>query len=349
MPLRIYQNNYDDAVIVPNLFIDEYMKDANDAQLKIFLYLLRMTNIHSATSISDIADQFNYPEKDVMRALKYWEKNALLRVEYDEHRNPVGIHLNNITKRKSPATAPLPATNPLPTSALATGDKEPQRFCSADDLRRFKEAEETSQLIFVAEQYLGKTLSSGDLMSLIFLSDTLGFSVDLIEYLIEYCVERGKKDFRYIEKVGIGWSEEGITTRKQAAKASRKYDKIVYDVMKALGRTSSPTKSEADFVLRWYREYSFGADLILEACERTVLAVDSHRFEYCDKILQNWRAENVHNRGDIERLDLAYQSSKRSATPAPPAKNRSGATMFNNFTQNESNSDELERVLISNK
>jgi len=36
---RIYQDNYADFTVVSNVFIDEYMEDANDAQLKIYLYL----------------------------------------------------------------------------------------------------------------------------------------------------------------------------------------------------------------------------------------------------------------------------------------------------------------------
>ena len=80
----IYQDNYDDTTVVSNLFIDEYMKDANDAQLKVYLYLLRMMSARIPTSVSDIADKFNHTEKDVMRALKYWEKNRLLSLEYDD-------------------------------------------------------------------------------------------------------------------------------------------------------------------------------------------------------------------------------------------------------------------------
>ena len=48
------------------------------------------------------------------------------------------------------------------------------------------------------------------------ISEDLHFSDDLIDYLIQYCVDLGKKDFRYIEKVALNWSEEGITTTKQA-------------------------------------------------------------------------------------------------------------------------------------
>ena len=48
---KIYQENRTDVTVVSNIFIDKYMKDANDAQLKIYLYLLR-TMSALATSFS---------------------------------------------------------------------------------------------------------------------------------------------------------------------------------------------------------------------------------------------------------------------------------------------------------
>ena len=93
---NVYQENYTDITIVSNVFIDEYMKDANDAQLKIYLYLLRVTGAGLTTSISDMADQFNHTEKDVVRALKYWEKNHLLSLEYDDSKNISGVQLLDV-------------------------------------------------------------------------------------------------------------------------------------------------------------------------------------------------------------------------------------------------------------
>ena len=60
--IALYKDNYADSTVVSNLFIDEYMKDANDAQLKVYFYLLRMLNAEQAISVSGIADKFN-PEK----------------------------------------------------------------------------------------------------------------------------------------------------------------------------------------------------------------------------------------------------------------------------------------------
>lgn len=121
--VTIYPDNHVDSTVVSNLFIDEYMKDANDAQLKVYLYLLRMMNAHLATSVSDIADRFNHTEKDVLRALRYWEKQGLLSLDYDGDKNLVGIHIHdlNAEDRTGSGTVPqMPASFvPMPAAAAA--------------------------------------------------------------------------------------------------------------------------------------------------------------------------------------------------------------------------------------
>ncbi len=353
----VYQDNYAEATSVSNLFIDEYMKDANDAQLKIYLYLLRMMSVHMATSVSDIADKFNHTEKDVMRALKYWEKMRLLSLEYDENKALTGIRLLDVNKKTGADIVSLAPVVQL-SSKTASADKisdasitsvleEKQPYAkpsyTLDELRSFKNNEETAQILFVAEQYLGKPLSTCEIKTILFFSDKLGFSSDLIDYLIQYCVDKGKKDFRYIEKVAISWAEEGITTPKQAAGAARKYDKIVYDVMKALGKSNAPTKAEADYALKWIREYSFTSDIIMEACQRTVLATDKHRFEYADSILTSWHKKNVHHKADIKLLDEAYTGTRKRSAPKAAS-----ASQFNQFMHTDYDFDALEREILSN-
>ncbi len=72
------------ATYIPNTFIDEYMTHADGEFVKIYLYLLRCMNNPGCTfSISDIADKFDHTEKDVIRALRYWEKMHLLCLEFD--------------------------------------------------------------------------------------------------------------------------------------------------------------------------------------------------------------------------------------------------------------------------
>lgn len=359
--LTIYKDNYVDATAVSNIFIDEYMKDANDAQLKIYIYLIRMMNANLSFSLSDIADKFNHTEKDVMRALKYWEKNNLLALEYDESKNLIGIHLLDLNRPKGsgiksdvPAATRASKESSSPSLGISLDSQpamENKTVCedlyekpsySLDQLKEFKSKEETSQLLFIVEQYIGKTLSPSEVRTIFFISDRLAFSVDLIDYLIQYCVERGKKDFRYIEKVAVSWAQAGITKPKEAEKYAYKYDKTVYDIMNALGKSSSPTSKEADYIRRWTKELGFEMDVIRVACERTVMGTDKHRFEYADTILRSWHDAGVRHMSDIAKEDEKFLRGKTSRTLSKSVSNNA----FNQFKQHDYDFETLEKELL---
>lgn len=384
--LTIYKDNYIDSTVISNRFIDEYMKDANDAQLKVYLYLIRIINANQATSVSEIADKFNHTEKDVNRALKYWEKKGLVKLDYDDAKNLVGIHLrelsvpDGVTPQNSAAIArgavaeegvlSAPVTPPasaaeaaepvaplvcavsaaMPVTPLVSESEEPvvptfvKPVYSPDRLREFKSQEQTAQLLFIAESYIGRPLTPAEMKSILFFTDVLHFSDDLIDYLLQYCVDRGKKDFKYIEKVAINWAEEGISTPKQAQRYSAKYDKNVYAIMNELGKSGSPTPREMEYINRWLKEYGFTTDIIFEACERTVMATDRHRFEYAEGILSSWKRENVQHKADIRRMDDMYQRKRSNAAKSPAASNNK----FNQFAQNQYDFDALEKELLSN-
>ena len=349
--LKICQDGCAGVTIVSNRFIDEFMPQANDAQLKIYLYLLRAVNAGRPLDIPKIADAFNHTEKDVMRALKYWEKCGVLLLEYDAAGNLTGIRLSGLSgspaaprKEETAAEPSVPesaGSDPGAPDSIRTSGKEIRPSYSLDELKAFQQKDSAAQLLFIAEQYLGRTLSPSDVRSILFFSDRLHFSDDLIDYLLQYCVERGKKDFRYIEKVAVSWAEAGVTTPAEAEKQAVKYDKTVYAVMNALGKTNAPTRREAGFIRRWREDLGFELPIIQEACERTVLATDRHRFEYADKILSSWKESGVRHLSDIARLDEGFQKEK----PARQGRERS-ADRYNRFMQNSYDYDALEKELL---
>lgn len=335
-----------DATILSNVFIDEYMKDANDAQLKVYLYLVRMLQAQSAIAISDIADRFNHTEKDVIRALRYWEKCQVLSLQYAPDGTLAGIRLLDLkrsTPQKEEKSAIPASVSVISHQTIPSVSPFEKPAYTLDDLKAFGQQENTAQLFFIAEQYLGRTLSPADMKSILFFTDRLHFSDDLIDYLLQYCVERDKKDFRYIEKVAISWAEAGVTTPAEAQRQSSRYDKNVYSIMNALGKTSSPARTELSYIQRWTAEYGFELDVILEACSRTVLATDKHRFAYADRILSSWFKAGVHHVSDISGLDVSHQKEKA----AKPARAGSAAE-YNRFMHSSYDFDELEKELLKN-
>ena len=71
-----------DVTIVPNTFIDFYMPSANGAYVKVYLYLLRsICTANLEITVTSIADHLENTETDIIRALNYWEKQKLLKIE----------------------------------------------------------------------------------------------------------------------------------------------------------------------------------------------------------------------------------------------------------------------------
>ena len=142
-----------------------------------------------------------------------------------------------------------------------------------------------------------------------------------------------------MEKVALNWAEAGVRTPEEADAVSLKHDRSVYAIMNELGKSSAPTTKELEYINRWTKELGFTNDVIFEACARTVLATDKHRFEYADGILSNWKKENVHHKSDIQKLDDSF-AQKRNQTSRPVT------NKFNQFKQNSYDFDELEKALL---
>lgn len=345
------------ATSVSNIFIDEYMSDANGEFVKIYLYLLRLMNAPDASfSISSIADKFEHTEKDIKRALSYWERMELLRLEYDSEKNLTGVHLLDSGSRRtdkasdddtSDRHAPKPAKTAASVEVAAAAQPPKKKSYSADDIRQFRENDSVAELFFITERYLNRTLSATDINTILYLYDVLGFSTDLIEYLVEYCVSKGHTSIRYIEKVALAWAESGISTVSDAKQAASLHSQSYFMVIKALGISGrNLVPSETSMIEKWKSEYGFTNELIEEACKRTISTIHQPSFEYTDSILTNWRKKQIKNLADIAKLDEAHQNKKKAAATTITA-NVSSKNKFNNFSQRSYDYDQLEKMLLT--
>lgn len=325
------------ATSVSNLFLDHYMPKASGEYTKVYLYLLRfLQGGRQDLTVAGLADALEHTESDILRALKYWEKQRLLKLECDASNTLLGIYILQVPEPES-------KTESFPASSA---DKvSPRRSYSRTELAQFADRAEIRQLLFVCEQYMKKTLSPSEMETILYFYDQLHFSADLIEYLVEYCVCKGSRSIHYIETVALAWAEAGIRTVSQARERTTTYTRGCFAVMKAFGISDrNPVEPELKYINKWLQEYDFTMDLILEACRRTMERLHKPNFEYADRILQSWKTRNVHTAEDVRRLDEEHQkrSSVQQQTTPPPS------TRFSNFEQRDYDFDELEKQLVQN-
>lgn len=352
--ITLHINNNAAATCVPNAFIDELMIGANGEFVKIYLYLLRCMNSSEGFSISKIADKLDHTEKDVRRALKYWEKMHVLQLEYDQNEQLTGICLLDSSAQTKNHAAPIPSVCasdiPMPSvCALKTSVPESKRpTYSKDQIMSFRQDESNEDLLFIIERYMGQPLSRSDYDTILYWYSELHFSADLIEYLVESCVDKGHKSIRYMDKVALGWASASIHTVDEAKNADNIHSQTYYGVMKAFGISGRKlVEFECSFISKWTNAFGFSLDIIAEACKRTIQATGQPSFQYADSILENWHKSNIHHLEDIAVLDSAYKKNKAAARNITVSKTGMNNNRFNNFSQRSYNFDQLEKQLLN--
>ena len=95
MSLISLQNSSElEVTILSNRFIDNFMPRANGEFVKVYIYLLRaVSSSPSSFSLEHMADRLFCTERDIFRALKYWEGEKILSLTYTTDRQLSGITL----------------------------------------------------------------------------------------------------------------------------------------------------------------------------------------------------------------------------------------------------------------
>ena len=398
MSLISLQNSSElEVTILSNRFIDNFMPRANGEFVKVYIYLLRaVSSSPSSFSLEHMADRLFCTERDIFRALKYWEGEKILSLTYTTDRQLSGITLlepfadaghmessassENIFSTAGTSSSPVSAqmaagisqpvalTGSAPknvslssSNSAVSGGTSSELSTSADYIRsltpdhisELKQNEEVSQLLYIAEQYLAKTLTPTEMQKIFFFYDELHMSADLIEYLVEYCVSRGRKSMRYLETVALAWTRDGVTTVEMARDASSRFSKDYYTILKAMGISGrNPVENEISYIDTWRKTYCFDLELIQEACSRTVLSTGQPSFQYADKILSGWKKKNVHTLEDVRLLDAEHkkrQLEKAVSRKKQPAAQSQSNNRFNNFHQRDYDFTEYEKRLLNNQ
>lgn len=336
---------------VPTEFLDTYMPHANGEFVKVYLRLLRLAASGQTSALSDVADTLSCTEKDVARALRYWEKAGLLKLQSDAGGEITGIAFvpitaetggtgtagtgadGNVTSERE-TNAPTDKTSAL-RRRVPESTVPKRKQLTAARITQLEDTEDFMYLLFVSGQYLGRNLTRTDIDTLGYFYDELHMGVDLIEYLIEYCVSNNHTSIRYIETVGLAWHSEGITTVEAAKDVSRKYNKDYYAILKALGiYNHSPISAEIQLMDKWMKTYSFTMDVIREACTRTVMQTAKPTLAYADGILTRWYNEHIRTLEDVKNEDeLRRQKKSQDQKKPSQGKNRKPSGSFYNFEQ----------------
>lgn len=367
---------------VPNSFIQDYMPDANGSYVKVYLYLTMCLQTGEAQlSISFLADKLENTEKDIIRALHYWEKHGLMTLQTDASQEHITeIHMLNpdispagtakeVCDAKAvssdiPAAAAQENPEAAPSSVSSGEGSNSYEAASVREISvteeqtlRVTQNDDFSWICLIVENYLKRTLNTAEVQLLTYLFDTLHFSKELILYLYEYCCSLEKTNVKYVQTVALSWAEHGITTQEEAKLQSTIYSASHTAIAKTLALGRPLAKIECQYIERWQNVWHMDLAVILEACNRTMLSIQKPDFKYMDGILSNWHKDNVHTLQDVQLCDAKHRQKKDASARQTVQKqssgnhsNAGGKSQFQAFQQRNTSQeeiDQLEKILLT--
>lgn len=269
---ELIQSNDDLSVtLVENIFINHYMPKAPGDFVKVYLLGLKFTQSRHLSAISNavIAKTLNLLESDVTKAWKFWQDEGIVSME-DRGDGHYSIRYFNIA------------------SLMLEG----QSFSSASSKKKTDE-NEVQQMHRAIEYMFSRPLSVKELQTIGSWLDDFHFTPQTVILLIEYCLEKEKKDFNYMNRVALTWHDHGIATYEDARRyieSSNMRWSQYYQIMNYLGMNRQPSKAEIEFMDKWLDEYGFSLEMIFEGCRR-MTGLHKPNFRYLNTVLASWKSK----------------------------------------------------------
>ena len=328
MSTFMLKNNSSNFTLVSNVFIEKYMPKARGEFIKVYLLMLKYNNSGEMGANSTIlASTLNLLESDILNALNYWNDEGVIKlipIDKMGNYNIEFIDLVEDSKSRNKEVNLLEALNKTSTKDML------------NDIERL----------------LGRPLSPKEMTTYLSWQEEFNFSSELILILIEYCVSRGKSDYRYIEKVAIAWHDMNITSIDDAQnyikKTEDKWIKIRH-ILNYLGiKNPELMKPQQEMLEKWIIDYAFPLEVIEKACNICFQRLNRSDFKYIDGILSSWNKNNLKTLAAIENKEVAYKASQsphnninfiKKTPEVNPLK-------FNNFEAREYDYDSLEKKLL---
>lgn len=291
---------------VPSSVVDNYIKLASGAALKVLLFVLR--NNGKPLGKSFIASSLGISEENVEEAFCFWEQVNILAKD------------NLQTSDKQPDTPPA-APPPVESKTPSFTQRSSANFLTSPSeiAARIDNSDKIKILLSMAEKSLGNMLTYTEQRSLIWIYEYVGLDVDVILMLLEYCISIGKPNMRYVETLAISWQENNINTLDSAqAEIKRLQESRSFEskLMNIFGVSSKFSKKQKQFAADWL-EKGYSTELIEYAYEKTMDSISKLSFPYIDTILKSWYANGLLTKTQIDEYDKpdsSFSSKKKKSS-----------------------------------
>lgn len=278
-------------VVLPDLFILNYMPQLESIDVKIYLYILFLSKKGLEIDKPDLAKKLGITEQELSFGFERLQAEELLV------RTTHGYNISDIRENEINKTY-IPKIEPRRTKVQTERDRKRIAAASA-----------------INESFFQGVMSLGWYTDISAMFENYSFSEEVMIALFHYCQERKALNKKYVHAVAESWYNGGVKTFEQLEEFLENYDnmqKIKQKISKALRLNRNLTKYEEQYIDTWVKDYGYDFDVIEEALKRTVNK-SNPTISYVNGILVNWHKKGFKNVKDIENENSASHTESKSS------------------------------------
>lgn len=297
---------------VPASVVDKYIKLADEASLKLLLYLLR----HGGESFTEeqLREALNIKrDGELEDAAMFWFQRGIIRMD-----DGALVPTDDTAQERLPEVS-----EPEPEKHLAIGASSLRKvavnngsaiYTAGDIAQRIKTDGAIDFLFKEVQQLYGRPLKNPESRVVIQLTDFYGLPAEVAVMLMKYCFRIGKTTQNYILTTAQDWVNENIRTVEEADQHLQKLEKrfsIEEHLRQAMDMKTTFSPNQLNFIKIWTEEWGFGEDMIILAYQITLDNKGSLNFNYTNKILENWKNAGVYTTDDAKRSNEEFREKRR--------------------------------------
>lgn len=301
MTFKIDVNRWGGFFSVPCAIAEKYLKLSSGDFLKVLLCVLAGSSPVADTEM--IAKATGVSEETAEEALMFWAQTGVLTFEGAP---PVKEFASGTAMHRKPAEA-----------INAVIEKKTAVKYTPKDLEVLAARSEDIRFLFSsAQQSLGRTVNSTEQATLVEFHEYYGFPIASIVMILQFCVDIGKGNMRYIKSVIREWNERGILDHHDVEnEIARQKEYYTYEstIKRALGLKAQTTKKQKELFEDWQKR-GVTEELAAEAAEHSINNTKDHsvNLNYINKTLISWSEQGIKTSEDAEKEKKTSRGSAKS-------------------------------------
>ena len=293
---------------VENIFISEFMPDAQGDFVKVYLYGRFCAEMGRAISDKEMTSQLGINEDRIMEAWDYWESLGVIKKRYMDGEGRLDfivefVNLKELLYGEQEEKQASPGRKQASATEASEGEEKNSLFGN----------QVVKDLMKAIEKKLGRPLSTNELQKVISWVEDTKASPEVILEGVDYSIGKGKGNFQYISAVIEGWLGQGLTGLDEVKAHIEEFDQRFVRhrrVMQSLGLSRNPTEEERRLMDTWFDDMGYNMTKVLEACDKTA-GISNPNIKYVNSILVNKYEEAKKEGRDVNERPPVPQSVLR--------------------------------------